>query len=50
LFVVTQREFDGIADVAEAAFLRDAELHASRDFAVMNIEAGNDTFSHHWGY
>ena len=43
LFVVTQGEFNGIADVAQAALFSNAELDAAGDFAVVNVEARNDT-------
>ncbi len=47
LFVVAEREFHRVADVAQFARLGLAELDAARDFAVMHVEAGNDSFGHH---
>ena len=47
LFVVADGEFDGIADDAEATVFGAAELDASSDFTVVDIEAGNDAFSEH---
>jgi len=47
LFVVAEREFDGIADVAEFAGFGFAELDAARDFAIVDVKAGNDTFCEH---
>src|SRR5256885_2320896 len=44
LFVVTQREFDGVADVAQFARFGPAELNAARDLAIMHVQAGNDAF------
>ena len=47
LRVVTQREFHGVADVSQAAFLGASELDSAGDFAVVNVKARNDTFSQH---
>jgi len=47
LLVVAEREFHRVADVAQATGFRDAELDAARDVAVVNVEAGNDTFCNH---
>jgi hypothetical protein len=46
LLVVAHGKFDGVAHVAK--FARSARrIDAARDFAVMNVEAGNDTFGQH---
>jgi len=42
-----QARFDGIPDVAQAAFLGLAELDSARDLAGMNIEARNDAAGEH---
>jgi hypothetical protein len=47
LFVVAEREFDGVTDIAQFARLGLAELDAARDFAVMHVEAGYDSFGDH---
>ena len=47
LLVVAEREFHGVADVAQAALFGDAELDAARDLAVVDVEAGDDTFCNH---
>ena len=47
LLVIAEGQFDGVADVAQFAGLGPAELHAAGNFAVMDIEAGNDTFGQH---
>src|ERR1039458_2358425 len=47
LFVVTQCEFHRVADVAQFARFGLAELDAARDFAVMHVEARNDSFGDH---
>jgi hypothetical protein len=44
LGVVAEGEFDGIADVFEAAFFGASELDAAGDATVMDIEAGDDAF------
>ena len=47
LLIVAEGEFDGVADVAETAFFGDAELDAAGDLAVVDVQAGNDTFCDH---
>ena len=49
LLVVAEREFHGVADVAQAALFGDAKLDAAGDLAVVDVEAGNDTFCDHAG-
>jgi hypothetical protein len=47
LLVVAEREFHRVADVAQAALFGDAKLDAARDLAVVDVEAGDDTFCNH---
>ncbi len=47
LFIVAQREFHRITHITQAAALGHAELDAAGDVAVVDIEAGNDTFCNH---
>ena len=47
LFVVAQRERDGVADIFQFSRLGFAKLHAARDVAVVNVEARDDTFCYH---
>ena len=47
LLVVAEGEFHGVADVAQAALLGDAELDAARDMAVVDVETRDDTFCNH---
>ena len=47
LVVVADREFDGVADIAQPAVLRAAELHPARHFTVVDVETGDDAFREH---
>lgn len=47
LFVVPEGEFHGVADIAQAAFFGLAELDTAGDLAVVDVQAGNDTFCDH---
>ena len=47
LFVVAEGEFHGVANIAEAAFFGNAELDTAGDLAVMDVQAGYDTFCDH---
>ena len=47
LLVVAEREFHGVADVAQFARLGLAELDAARDLARMHVETRNDSFGNH---
>jgi hypothetical protein len=47
LLVVAEREFHGVADVAQAALFGHAELDAARDVAVVDIETRDDAFGNH---
>ncbi len=49
LLVVAEGEFHGVADVAQAALLGDAELDAASDLTIMDVSRGqgNDTFCNH---
>jgi len=47
LLVVAEREFHGVANVAQAAFFSDAELDAAGDVAVVNVETRDNTFCNH---
>ena len=47
LLVVAHGEFDGVADIAEAARFGFAELDAAGDLAVVDIKTWNDASSEH---
>ena len=47
LSVVAQGQLDGIADVVQFARFSSAELNAAGDVAVMDVQAGDDTFCEH---
>ena len=47
LFVVAQREFDGVAHVAQLARFGFAEPDAARDLTGVHVQAGNDSFGQH---
>lgn len=47
LLIVAEGEFHRVADIAEAAFFGHAELDTAGDLAVVNVQAGNDTFCDH---
>jgi hypothetical protein len=47
LGVIPQSEFHRIADIAQPAFFGSAELHAAGDFAVMDVETGNNALGKH---
>src|SRR6185312_10970898 len=49
LLVVTQRQSDRVADIAQFARFGLAELHAASHLAVVNVQARYDTFCHHCG-
>ncbi len=42
--VIAEREFHRVADIAQTARFGTAKLHAAGHLAVMDIEAGDDTF------
>jgi hypothetical protein len=47
LLVVAQSKLDRITHIAKFTSLGLSELHASRDLAVMHIQARYDAFSNH---
>ena len=47
LLVVTDGEFHRVADITQPAGFRASELHAARNLAVMNVQAGNDPSGEH---
>ena len=47
LLVVAQRKFNGVTDIAQAAILGTAELDAAGDFAVVDVETGDDALGEH---
>ena len=48
LIIVAEGEFHGVAHIAQATFFGAAELDAAGDFAIVNVEARDYTFSQHW--
>ena len=47
LVVIPHREFDRVADIAQAARLRPPELHAASDLPVVDVQTWNDSFGQH---
>jgi hypothetical protein len=47
LFIIAHRQFHGVAHVPQLAGLGLAELDPTRDLAVMNVQARNNTFRNH---
>jgi hypothetical protein len=47
LGVIPQSQFHRIADVTQPTFFGAAELHAAGNFAVMDVETGNNALGEH---
>jgi hypothetical protein len=47
LIVIAEREFDGVADVAEFARLGFAKLNAACYVSIVDIKTRDDTFCNH---
>ena len=47
LVIIAQRQFDGIAHVAQLTRFGPAELDAARDLAIMHIQAWDNAFGNH---
>ena len=45
--VYDRGEFDGIADITQLPRFCFSELHAARDFAVVDVETGDNAFGQH---